>query len=277
MRELAVHYRRMRQAYPGDELRIVFDIDGTILDLRHQVAYTLLAYDREHGTGWFDGLRAEEVGFHENHLDEFLRDRALPAAGADVLAWYRERLWSSETILAASRPYPGVLGVIRWFQSQPSTQVVLNTGRVERLRNVTLRSLNALGKAYRVRFESDLLWMNPHREGRSVADSKRACLSCLRRQGMRVVAVVENEPAMIQAMAEADATGEILFLHADTLYESQRVVTPRTVRGASYDLAELEPPSGAQQSHAQGQRADREQDGARVGEQDDAVGPLGAG
>jgi hypothetical protein len=54
-----------------------------------------------------------------------------------------------------------------------------------------------------------------------------------------VVAVVDNEPAIIQAMAEADQTHEILFLHADTIFESQRVVTPRTVRGSTYDLAEL--------------------------------------
>jgi hypothetical protein len=30
-----------------------------------------------------------------------------------------------------------------------------------------------------------------------------------------------------------------LFLHADTIFESQRVVTPRTVTGSTYDLAEL--------------------------------------
>ena len=40
-------------------------------------------------------------------------------------------------------------------------------------------------------------------------------------------------------LAEADETHEILFLHADTIFESQRVVTPRTVTGSTYDLAEL--------------------------------------
>ena len=50
---------------------------------------------------------------------------------------------------------------------------------------------------------------------------------------------VDNEPAIIQAMAEADETHEILFLHADTIFESQRVMTPRTVTGSTYDLAEL--------------------------------------
>ncbi|HEX7269962.1 MAG TPA: hypothetical protein VF256_21420 [Streptosporangiaceae bacterium] len=50
---------------------------------------------------------------------------------------------------------------------------------------------------------------------------------------------MDNEPATIQALAEADGTNEILFLHADTIFEYQRVVTARTVRGSTYDLAEL--------------------------------------
>ena len=96
MWELAVHYERIRRAYPDQQLCVVFDIDGTILDLRHLVVHALLGYDREHGSEYFHGLRAE-----------------------------------------------------------------------------------------------------------------------------------------------ADETHEILFLHADTIFESQRVVTPRTVRGSTYDLAEL--------------------------------------
>jgi beta-phosphoglucomutase-like phosphatase (HAD superfamily) len=240
MWELAVHYERMRRAYPDDELCIVFDIDGTILDVRYLVAHALVAYDRAHDTEYFQGLRAEDVTVHEDRIDELLADLALPAAvRADVLAWYAEHLWSPEAILAANRPYQGALGVIRWFQLQPATCVALNTGRPEQIRDLTLQSLNALGKAYRVAFRSDLLCMNPYGRGRRVADSKVACLRQFQARGLRVVAVVDNEPAIIQAMAAADQTHEILFLHADTIFESQRVVTPRTVQGTTYDLAEL--------------------------------------
>ncbi len=240
MWELAAHYERMRRAYPDHELCIVFDIDGTILDLRYLVVYALLAYDRAHDTEYFQGLRATDVHVHENRIDEFLEDLALPApVRADVLAWYAEHLWSPEAILAANQPYQGVLGVIRWFQLQPATCVALNTGRPEEIRDLTLQALNALGKAYRVRFRSDLLCMNPHGWGSRVVDSKVACIRMLQERGLRVVAVVDNEPAAIQAMATADQTHEILFLHADTIFESQRVVTPRTVRGSSYGLAEL--------------------------------------
>ena len=141
MWELATHYERMRRAYPEQQLCIVFDIDGTILDLRHLVVHALLGYDREHGSEYFHGLRAEDVRVHENRIDEFLGDLALPASiRADVLAWYDEHLWSPEGILAANQPYQGVLGVIRWFQLQPSTSVVLNTGRPEDIRELTLQA-----------------------------------------------------------------------------------------------------------------------------------------
>jgi hypothetical protein len=240
MWELAVHYERMRRAYPDQELCIVFDIDGTILDLRYLVVYALLAYDRAHGTEYFQGLDAEDVRVHEDRIDEFLADLALPApVRADVLAWYAQHLWSPEAILAANRPYQGVLGVIRWFQLQPATSVALNTGRPEEIRELTLQALNALGKAYRVTFRSDLLCMNPYGRGQRVADAKVASIRLLQERGLRVVAVVDNEPAAIQAMATADQTHEILFLHADTIFESQRVVTPRTVQGTTYGLAEL--------------------------------------
>jgi len=50
MRRLAGHYAAMRVEHPHDHLLVVFDIDGTILDMRHMVCHLLVAYDRAHGT-----------------------------------------------------------------------------------------------------------------------------------------------------------------------------------------------------------------------------------
>jgi hypothetical protein len=61
----------------------------------------------------------------------------------------------------------------------------------------------------------------------------------LRLAGYRIVAVVDNEPAMIRAMADADETGEILFLHANTVFASRREPTPRTASGSGYGLSGL--------------------------------------
>ena len=72
MRRLADHYARFRQGYPDDRLLIVFDIDGTILDLRYMVRYVLLDYDRAHGSDLFHGLSVDDIDVHENRVEEFL-------------------------------------------------------------------------------------------------------------------------------------------------------------------------------------------------------------
>ena len=237
MCSLAEHHAHHRAASADERLLLVFDIDGTILDMRHMVRHVLAAYDRAHGTDLFCDLRPEDVDVHENHVDRFLENRALaPTVRDDVHRWYLQHRWAPAAVLEAHRPFRGVMEVIRWFQLQPSTFVGLNTGRPESLRGETLRSLNALGREYRVRFDDDLLRMNPAGWDEGVGAAKVAGLRAFADAGYRVLAVVDNEPEIIEAMATADTTGEILFLHARTLYESRRVATPRTVGGDSYDL-----------------------------------------
>jgi hypothetical protein len=240
MAALASHVERVRLAHPEDQLAVVFDIDGTIVDTRHLVVHVLLSYDRNHDTDHFRGITAQDVLHHETQVDEILSSFALPQpVRADVRAWYLEHVRDPDAVAASHRPYQGVLGVIRWFQLQPGIHVALNTGRPESMRELTLASLNALGALHRVSFRSELLFMN--RTGREdhVAAAKVEGTRALRRSGYRVVAVVDNEPALIRAMAEADEAGEILFLHADTIFASRREPTPRTVSGSAYGLSRL--------------------------------------
>ncbi len=240
MRALADQYEQARCRYPDDRLLIVFDIDGTILDMRHMVHYVLLSFDRTHRSSFFKGLRIDDIKVHENHVDQFLDTFPLPgSARRDILDWYQENRWNSDAILASHQPYRGVMDVIRWFQIQPATSVGLNTGRPESLREDTLRSLNALGREYRVEFRSDLLYMNPRGWEDGVAEAKREGLQYFQEAGYRLFAAVDNEPRNIEAMVNGDPEGEILFLHANTLFESKRSATPRTVRGDSYDITSL--------------------------------------
>jgi hypothetical protein len=58
-----------------------------------------------------------------------------------------------------------------------------------------------------------------------------------------VIAAVDNEPANLEAMATADEAGEILFLHADTIFESPERATPRTVRGHDYAVDQVVGPA----------------------------------
>jgi hypothetical protein len=240
MRCLATHYATTRLAHPHDRLLVVFDIDGTILDTRHMVCRLLVAYDREHGTRHFAGLRPDDVDVHENDVDAFLRRRGLRGDTRDrVLAWYLERRWRPEAVRAAHVAYPDVMAVIRWFQIQQATAVALNTGRPESFRRDTLASLAALGRGHRVHFPPELVHMNAGGWDGDVAASKIAGLRVFAAAGYRIVAVFDNEPELIRAMAEADDGGDMLFLHARTLYESRRVLPPDTPSGHRYDLRTL--------------------------------------
>ena len=240
MRALASQYARAREAYPEDTLMVLFDIDGTILDMRHMVCHVLVDYDRAKRTRHFHGLTVEDVTVHENQVEGLLAELGVAAATRDdIMSWYLTQRWSVDAIMASHRPYQGVLDVIRWFQIQPRCVVGLNTGRPEGLREETLRSLNALGEEYRVGFDSDLLSMNAENWEVGVPQTKVVGLRHFQDAGYRIVAVIDNEPSNIEAMIEADEECEILFLHADTIFESQRVATPRTVRGQRYDITSL--------------------------------------
>jgi hypothetical protein len=240
MRSLADHYAQMRQAHPGQPLLVVFDIDGTILDMRHMVCQVLLSYDRAHGTTYFVGLSPDDIDVHENQVEGWLERRALPpVVRRHILRWYLDKRWEPAAVLEAHRPFQGVLEVIRWFQLQPDTYVGLDTGRPASLRTETLRSLNTLGAEYRVSFDDHLLRMNPGGWDDDVTGAKVDGLRSFQADGYVVVAVVDNEPANIEALAAVDDTGEILFLHARTLYESRRAATPRTVEGSDYELRSL--------------------------------------
>ena len=240
MRFLSEHFDGVRHRHPDDELCIVFDIDGTILDLRHLVVHVLLASDRDRGTGLFVGLIPSDITHHEDDVDRLLASLSVPEAEReDVASFYRSHLWDREAILAASKPYEGVFGVIRWFQLQPRTHVALNTGRPHRMRDETLESLNTIGREYRVRFDPDLLFTAT--EGVSIPAGKAAVIEEIGRRGFRVVAAVDNEPENLRAMAAIDPGGDIAFLHADTISRSQRFRHDRSVTGRGYRLREFVP------------------------------------
>ncbi len=238
MAALADHYAAVRGSDPAAQLCVVFDIDGTILDLRHQVAYVLCAYDRARGTEHFHGLVASDITVSENDVDGLLESLEVPVEiRTDVAAFYLEHLWDRASLLASNRPYEGVLGVIRWFQIQPGTVVAINTGRPESMRGETLESLNALGASHRARFDPGLLFMrNPDV---SVRAGKIGALRELKDRGIHVVAVVDNEPDNLHAMADADPASDAIWLHAETIFESRRPPASRLVGGSGYGLSAL--------------------------------------
>ena len=246
MKELADCYLRMRAQYPVEQLMLVSDIDGSIIDMRYPVLSALQSYDEARGTEYFTRLGPADVTVHENHVEELLERFAVPALERSaVVDWYRQHYWEEDTILNAHRPFQGVFQMIRWFQLQPNTSVGLLTGRPEKLRDVTLRSLNRLGDPYGVNFSDELLFMNPGEWGEEVEANKIAGLRHFLAR-YHVFAVIDNEPLVLEALAPvANETG-VLLLHANTIFESQRGAIPSgTAGGNDYRLTDLVPGENA--------------------------------
>lgn len=241
MAKLASHYDKMRKRYPDDRLLILFDIDGTIIDMRYMIQYVLKSYDRHHGTSFFKNLKISEIDVHENQVDRFLDRMDIPPSEKEnVFDWYLKRRWTSMAIFESHRPFSGVMEVIRWFQMQPNTYIGLNTGRHESLKDDTIFSLNKLGEQYKVRFSEDLLFLNINEWEKNIPESKAAGVFHFQRIGYHVFAFVDNEPDNLEIIAEKDHKNEILLLHADTIFQSQRQKLPRlTLSGNEYDITEL--------------------------------------
>lgn len=253
MESLAMCYEKVQREYAGEPLLLLTDVDGTIIDMRHLILEVLWAYDREHATKHFERLQLEDIDVHENDVEQLLEERKIPRrARKKIMDWYLENRWSPQAIREMHRPFQGVLEMVRWFQLQPNTYVGLVTGRPEELREDTLRSLNELGKPYRVRFEDELLYMNPDGWEHEVPQVKIDGLFHFQGLGYHVFAFIDNEPANLKALSKAAPESGMLFLHANTIFQSTRTRVPAgTVRGKDYRLAELIPDETALPSRVQ--------------------------
>jgi hypothetical protein len=240
MAALNSHYEEIRGLYPNDRLLLMFDIDGTILDMRYLVLHLLQRYDRSFQTSFFNKLEIADIFVHEDRIGPLLEALKIELKERQrILSWYEAQAWSSEAMLQAHRPFSGVLEVIRWFQMQPNTAVGLNTGRPEAIRKDTLRSLNKLGQEYKVHFSNDLLYMRASND-QATPEAKVLGVKYFQQAGYRVFAFIDNEPDNLEAISKIDPEREILLLHADTIFQSKRVRLPgHTISGNEYDLTEL--------------------------------------
>jgi len=241
MMSLAEHYEETKYRYPEDRLMILFDIDGTILDMRSMMLYALQSYDVHHDSDYFQNLVIDDITVHETEVRKILSELAVPEGHSEsIVQWYREKFWSSESMIEAHSPFTGVMDVIRWFQIQPATFIGLNTGRPEQIRNDTLHSLNRIGLNFNVSFPGDLLYMNPGGWDGKVTASKVDGVRHFQNDGYRVLAFVDNEPDNLEAVADIDPDGNILLLHADTIFKSKRERVPKgAVSGSHYDVRPL--------------------------------------
>ena len=108
----------------------------------------------------------------------------------------------------------------------PDQETVLLVDDEEMIIDVGKRMLNKLGYEYKVRFTNDFLYMNQNGWEVKVAEQKARAVERIREAGYHVFAMVDNEPENLKTICEFDPQGEILLLHANTIFESKRKRLP---------------------------------------------------
>ncbi|OLS22597.1 MAG: hypothetical protein HeimC2_28970, partial [Candidatus Heimdallarchaeota archaeon LC_2] len=205
MKSLSNHYHSMRKQFPDSQLMIVFDIDDTIVDIRIPLLYVLQKYDTNFNTSYFQELTLVDIVFEEWHIQDWLPEIVFDEnERMKIVEFVRFEMWQEDTILLSHRPFRGVLEIIRWFQIQNNTKVGLNTGRSKTLQDITLDSLNVLGKEYRVSFTPDLLYMNPlpNTLDKDITSYKAKGIQYFQDNGNKVIAFIDNEPANLKVIED---------------------------------------------------------------------------
>jgi hypothetical protein len=241
MKKLGLHYETMRALYPGERLMIMFDIDGTIIDMRHMVLHALKKYDRINKADHFSGIELEDICVDENTVGRLLIEFKIPAdVRKHFLEWYAEYRTSHKAIMESHKPFRGVMEIIRWFQDQPDTYVSLNTGRPESIRKSTLKLLNKIGKEYGVRFSNKMLFMNPYDWNTKCTGIKAEGVRKYREKGYRIFAFIDNEPENLLSVSRSEKNNELLLLHASTIYKSSSDMLPDSaISGDVYDIDDI--------------------------------------
>lgn len=228
IRQLAQHYEAIRRRAPDAPLALVFDIDGTILDVAPAARSLLERYGEAGGQDLLSTAREADVDVAD--WPAIVSSTGLRGEARDRVVGELRRLWNQpDTVLAAHRPCRGTLEVIRWFQLQPNTEIALNTGRPASQRLDTLRQLNSLGRAHRVSFSSDLLFMRDDTDTDATTAKVRG-IKALRARGYTVVAAVDNEPGYLQAIKSGATEDPLLTFHSRDLHAARRSTAPDELR-----------------------------------------------
>ena len=131
---------------------IIFDVDGTLADLRHRLHF-------------LEGGRRDWDGF-------------FTAAGADL-------------------PLHEIVKLNQWCDPTLTHEIVLCSGRPERLREVTRQWLIKYGVRW------DRLYMRPDGDTRQDAAVKRELLARIRADGFEPILAIDDRPSIVEVWREA--------------------------------------------------------------------------
>ena len=217
-RALLHHHETARRRFPDQRLLVLFDVDGTFLDMRLALTELLRAYDAAHATAHFASLAPTELDPFGRGVEALLDRCRVPAAEQpQVLAWYQRHRNAGDMLRLAHAPYRGLLALAAWLHRQPHTAVGINSARPEFLRQDTLRGLNALATGYELIFTDALAWFTPQGWRDDITAAKRAALTHAQRRGERVIAHIDSNGRVLAGLAAADLDDDLLLLQSDDL------------------------------------------------------------
>lgn len=219
-RVLLNHHECSLQRFPDQRLLVLFDVDGTFLDMRLALAGLLRAYDAAHGSAYFGALDPDTMDpFGRGIEDVLIRCRVPAGEQPQVLAWHQNERRRGDIGRLAHAPYQGLLWLAGWLHGQPRTAVGINSARPEFLRQDTLRCLNGLAAGSGLCLMDGLAWFTPHGWRDDVFASKLAAITQAQRRGDRVIAMIDSNPALLAGLAAADHGDDMLLLYsADLLH-----------------------------------------------------------
>lgn len=233
-RALLHHHETAQRRFPHQRLLVLFDVDGTFLDMRLALTELLRAYDAAHATAHFADLTPGDLDPFGRGVESLLEHCRVPAAEQpQVLAWYQRHRHAGDMLRLAHAPYHGLLALAAWLHRQPRTAVGINSARPEFLRQDTLRGLNALAAGHELAFTDTLAWFTPHGWRDDITAAKRAALGHAARRGERVIAHIDSNAQVLAGLAAADLDDDLLLLQSDDLLHSpQPALRPTVTRAA---------------------------------------------
>lgn len=233
-RALLHHHETALRRFPHQRLLVLFDVDGTFLDMRLALTELLRAYDAAHATAHFADLTPSQLDLFGRGVETLLEHCRVPATEQpQVLAWYQRHRHAGDMLRLAHAPYRGLLALAAWLHRQPRTAAGINSARPEFLRQDTLRGLNALATGHELIFTDTLAWFTPQGWRDDITAAKRAALSHAARRGERVIAHIDSNAQVLAGLAASDLDDDLLLLQSDDLLHGpQPALRPPVTRAA---------------------------------------------
>ncbi len=210
---LIPHYERMRAKYPHDKLLLIFDFEGSILDLSSALPGLFIDFDRNMGTQLARRKRLQPYSADGFWLEDILGGYDLSGSERRKLqAWFNSHYQLAGENFGYHRLFEGALEIFRWFQQEQNTYVGVTTRRPAHITSDARDFINIAGKSQGVRLTNDLIAAPSPHPGSSDRYSLASNIHYFQQKGFRVIAAIGAHESDIQDFASLDPCNEIHIL-----------------------------------------------------------------